>query len=280
MHSNKKMQHQIGVDEFLLTSSETDIEKFLLNVFPQNWSGIAARIIESGATFSHTKCPWAPRLSQIPATKKQGLYDSESRLKTIIYKVHDCIHQLWGLPNPGNKSIEEKYYYKRSQMCGEVAVLTLAEFVYAKWIYDAFPTLRGMIEKRNAVPMLSTHLNGKSTQQIAMRLDDLLHKKSRPLWVREDKIATAFVDDYVPMLEKDRELIDLCWASMNSEYIESLQNAPSATFSNELDGLELTLWMISDFEHMMTSTPKIDHALKRFNTQRRSEIKFPNDWPV
>lgn len=123
-------------------------------------------------------------------------------MKSVIFRVHDFLHQLWGLPHPENFSEEEFYYFKRAQMCGEMAVLTLTEFVYCKWLYSAYPEASRFLLERNALQMLQGPLAGKSTLEIALRLDELLHKKIRPRWVREHRYSMAFCDDYVPMLGK------------------------------------------------------------------------------
>jgi hypothetical protein len=45
-----------------------------------------------------------------------------------------------------------------------------------------------------------------------------------------------------------------------------------------LDGLELTQWMISDFEHLLVTTPVVDQALCDFNMERRGRLVFPEGW--
>jgi hypothetical protein len=258
-------------------ANTTNITQFLEIAFPPEWKGIAARILETGVTMSDAPCKWAPRWSQIPPTKRYGDGTLQTHAKSIIFRVHDCLHQLWGLPHPGDFSEEDFYYYKRGQMCGEVAVLTITEFVYAKWLYDTVPELREMIWHRNALPLLEGPLKGKSLEQLAMRLDGLLHKKIRPRWVRENPWATNFCDDYVPMLEKDRAQIDINWEAMKRMNWKP-DGIPKARFGRNLDGLELTVWMIHDFEHLLSSHPEPDWALVRFNRERRRNIILPAGW--
>lgn len=270
---------------FLSAADTTDIETFLARAFPPEWKGVAARILETGVTMSGEPCNWAPRWSPIPPTVRTDKAGNEdiTRLKSIIFRVHDCLHQLWGLPHPGTDFTKDDfYYYKRAQMCGEVAVLTITEFVFCKWVYDTYPTLQYHLWSRQALPMLETHLKGKSLLQIVMRMDDLLHKKSRPRWVREDPIASAFCDDYVQMLQTDRDMIDICWEVMkeNPEFVRSLYQMPKARFGRDLDGLELTIWMVEDFEHLLSSATVPDYGLIAFNRERRSKIQFPEGWPV
>ncbi len=268
----------------LLSAYEVfEIEEFLRLALPPHWGGIRARILETGATMTASSCKWAPRWSQIPATKRVGRCDDESRMRSIIYRVHDCLHQLWGLPHPGSLDSEDDYhYYKRAQMCGEITVLTLCEFVYAKWLYDSFPELGSWIEGRCAVRMLEKDLSGKSILQLAYRLDEFLHKGRMPRWVREDEHASAFAEYYIPMLAGDRDTIDKCWAAMQAEpsWIDTaLTDAPKARFADSLNGMELIAWMVADFEHLLWSSPEPDLALVRWNQARRAKIVLPAGWP-
>ncbi len=279
------------VDNFRSAFHTRDIEEFLALIFPPTWKSIAARIIETGATFSNEPTKWAPRWTQIsPTVRGKSIVDqlenpirSVDRLTTMhvkscIYRAHDCIHQLWGLPIPNDFSEEEFYGYKRAQMCGEVAVLTLTEFLLCNHIYESSdPTIRKIILGRNAIPMLHGPLAGKGILQIASRLDGLLHKKIKPHWVRGDVNALRFVDDYVPMLEHDRREIDKNWALMKKLKWKPL-GAPFTRYSSDLDGLELTQWMIQDFLHLMDTDDKIDVALTEFNKDRRSKIVLPELW--
>jgi hypothetical protein len=255
-----------------------DIERFLSLMFPSSWDGVAARIIESGVEISHELCPWAPRWSFIPPTVRKGKSDLETHVKSCMFRVHDCLHQLWGLPTPSPTFTEDEFYlYKRSQMCGEVAVLTLTEFVFADHLYEHHEKLRPLLWSRNAIPMAKGPLKGKTTLQIAHRIDGLLHKKLRPRWVRECSEAVAFVDDYVPMLERDREDIDHNWGIMKAAgWVPT--GAPNARYSRDLDGLELTSWMITDFYHLMDTDPVVDEALRDFNRSRRRPIRLPAGW--
>ncbi len=255
-----------------------DIKYFLDILFPAEWKSIAARIIESGAEFSSDMCAWAPKWSKIPPTVKKGNSELEIAVKSCIYRIHDCIHQLWGLPIPGeNFSQEDFYSYKRAQMCGEVAVLTLTEFAFAKHFMTMFPNIKEFIMKRNAIPMMNGPLAGKNILQIALRLDSLLHKKICPKWVRDMPEAMAFVNDYVPMLESDRNTIDHNWKIMKDLNWRPI-NAPNSRYSLNLDGLELTSWMINDFFHLMDTDSVIDEGLQKFNKERREKIILPNGW--
>lgn len=263
---------------FIEASQTRDIEKFLALVFPSTWSGIAARVIESGAEISDVMCPWAPKWSKIPPTVRKGNSELETAVKSCIFRVHDCLHQLWGLPLPSESFSEENFYlYKRAQMCGEVAVLTLTEFEFCKHLYFNYPELQSLIKRRNAIPMILGPLQGKNTLQIALRMDDLLHKKSRPKWVRDCPEATAFIDDYVPMLEYDRNDIDHNWNIMKKLNWRPV-TAPNTTYNTNLDGLELTTWMIDDFYHLMQTDCDIDVPLRNFNRERRSKIILPENW--
>lgn len=266
-------------DPFVEAFETRDIEHFLKLVFPPTWQGIAARIVESGATFSKDMCSWAPRWSKIPPTVRTGRTPLETAVKSCIYRVHDCIHQLWGSPLPSERLDQDDFYeFKRAVMCGEVAVLTLTEFDFAGYWYDQNDALEDMLYDRNAIPMLKGPLAGKSTLQIAQRLDDLLHKKSRPRWVREMPSAVAFVEDYVPMLEFDRVNIDHNWRLMKEANNWRPLTAPNSRYSPQLDGLELTQWMITDFFHLRDTDAVVDEPLRDFNRKRREGIVLPAGW--
>lgn len=256
----------------------TDIEEFLGLVFPRTWAPITARILESGVEFSPELCPWAPRWSRVSHTVRHGNNSDEDAVKSTIYRVHDCIHQLWGLPIPTSTySEEDRYLFKRAGMCGEVAVLTLTEFVFCKHLYETYPELRELLRRRNAIPLMETSLAGKTPVQIAMRLDGLLHKKVRPKWVRDDSIATAFCDDYVPMLEGDRAGFDTNWQAMvDANWLP--EGAPNSRYARDLDGLELTIWLVQDFYHQMNTDAQVDRALQAFNQARRRSIQLPPGW--
>jgi len=49
-------------------------------------------------------------------------------------------------------------------------------------------------------------------------------------------------------------------------------------YSENLDGLELTLWMITDFMHLLNTDHVVDGELARFNKERRSGIILPDGW--
>lgn len=253
-------------------------KEFLDLMFPVEWEAIKARIIETGVTMSQENTDWAPRISPVSPTMRYGKEEHISHVKSCIFRTHDFIHQLWGLPLPSAEFTEDDFYvYKRANMCGEVAVLTLTEFVFVPFIYDNYPEVQKFLKTRNAIPMLEGPLSGLSTERIAARLDGLLHKKIRPKWVREHQASMDFCDDYVPMLEKDRQLVNHNWKIMKETGFRA-EGAPNARYSLDSDGLELTQWMITDFFHQMDTGKDIDKSLAEFNRQRRSTIEFPCGW--
>lgn len=259
-----------------------DLEKFMDMIFPDEWAPIKARIIESGATLGETE-KFAPRWSTIPFTQrisKNGIPE-ESYLKSIIFRVHDCLHQLWGLPVPQTFDEEERMHFKRMWMCAEVAVLTIIEFFYCQWLYDTQPHCRAFLEQRNTLLFKNTtELRNKTMQQTAARLDELLHKKTMPKWVRENKYGPIFCADFVPMLETDRVNNDHNWKILVAQEDKSyLQRLPNQRYSSKLDGLEFTLGMIADFEHIIGFTgDTIDHELAKFNASRRQSVNLPDTW--
>ena len=264
-------------DTFREAFETRDLATFLRLVFPPEWAPLAARILESGASMSDTCVPWAPRWSPISPTVRKGSTPLHTAVKSALYRAHDAIHQLWGLPVPSEAmTLADFVIYKRAQMCGEVAVLTLTEFYLAETIAFRFPELREFLNTRNALPLLHGPLRGKSPAQVAARLDELLHKQLTPLWVRDSPVALAFVAKYVPMLRKDRELIDQNWKLMQQANWRP-QGAPNARYG-DLSGLELTTWMINDFFHLADTDSVVDAALAEFNAHRRARIQLPKGW--
>lgn len=267
--------------DFQKAMEETDLHAFLLEVFPDEWSPIVARIIESGAEFGHTD-KFAPRWSPIPFTIRTSKRENylETALKSVIFRVHDCIHQLWGLPIPKKFDEDSKYMFKRMWMCAEVATLTITEFIYCQWLFDTQTELRGLLKDRNTLLFkATTELSRKTPVQLAARLDQLLHKKIRPKWVRDNEHAMIFLDDYVPMLEQDRHNIDYNWDLLcnqkDKKYLDAL---PNQRYSSTFDGLELTQWMVSDFYHLLNTDEDIDRGLAEFNRKRRQNVTLPDTW--
>lgn len=144
------------------------------------------------------------------------------------------------------------------------------------------PELRAWIDGRCAVPMALGVLRGKSPLQIALRVEELLHKKWIARWAREDAATMAWVGYYTPMLQHDRDMIDRCWTAMKEEpaWIHTgLAGAPKARFDCALSSLELTCWMVADFEHNLSTAPEPDRALVEWNRARRARITLPAGWP-
>lgn len=268
----------ITSEQAFMEAFETrSITTFMRIVFPPEWASIAARIIESGATMSEDVVPWAPRWTPVSPTKRYGDSDHETRVKSCIYRAHDCLHNLWGLPVPTDFSDESRRLYKRAQMCGEVSVLGLTEFALCESMLRRWPDLAPILIKRNALPLLHGPLARLSLAQLVGRLDRLLHAKLRPRWVRENHEATAFVDDYVPMLEEDRRLVDHNWELMKrTKWLPG--PLPNARYSDHMDGSELTAWMIEDFEHLLSTDAVVDEPLAEFNRDRRSHVRLPEGW--
>lgn len=160
-----------------------DVVEFMDEVFPPSWDGIKARIIETGVKFVDNDpstekfaLGWSFITPVIRRSKRGD--ERETWFKSIIFRVHDVLHQLFSLFVPQTWEDEELYQLKRMWMCAEVAVLTLTEFVYCQWLYDTQPHLREYLEHRNTLLFKNTtQLAGKSTQDIASCLDQLLHLK-------------------------------------------------------------------------------------------------------
>lgn len=262
----------------IVAAAETeDLETFLRLVFPPTWGGIIRMIVESGAWMAPSPIAWAPRWSAIPMVVKKGRTPEIAAVKSVLYRTHDALHQLWGLPIPHTYSEDEYYLYKRAQMCGEVAVLCISEMLLGEWIANQCPSVREYIETRRAVPMRRNLFAHLSLREIGARMDGVLHRHLRPRWLRENKDASAFADYYVPMLEWDRREVDHNWTLLRSAQLD-LDFAPTTRYSAKLDGQELTVWMLEDFEHLLRTGDEIDRHLARFNFERRQKIRLPQGW--
>ena len=252
---------------------------FMDSLFPYNWGGVKARIIETGVKLSKVPQPWLIGVSDINLTVKSGNTYIQTLVRSCLFTAHDCFHNLWGLPFIDNFSKNSLNIFKKAQMSGEVAVLCVTEFILAKQLQKKHPELTYIIGQRNAVPMIS---NGEvlyqlSPRDLAGRLDEILHAKMNQLWVRESKTASAFFDDYVPMLQRDRDNIDENWDIMKREnFIPN--GLPNVRYSKNMSGSQLTQWMIDDFMHLRSSDEHIDYDLAEFNHKRRAAMKVPSDW--
>jgi hypothetical protein len=283
--------------DFIKAAECTDLQEFMYMVFPEEWYPIVARIIETGAEFSQIN-DFTPRWTGIPLTVRKGDSSVETAMKTVIFRVHDCLHQLWGIPVPINFDEETRSRTKCMWMCSEIAVLTLNEFFYCQWLYDTQPAIRDLLEKRNTLLFKRTSdLCYKSMTQTAARIDELIHgiaasylaaktKQEKiavlPTWVKDNPYGVEFCRDYIPMLEMDRKNINHNWnllKSMSPQELERLRKLPNQRYSNKLNGLELTIGMIQDFEHLLTfSGTEIDTELAHFNKQRRKDSIMPETW--
>lgn len=142
-----------------------DVAEFMALVFPPHWKAIRARIIETGVQFTDNEqekfaLGWSP----IPLTmrySKRGV-ERETWFKSVIFRVHDVLHQLFSLFVPSDWSDEEELSsLKRMWMCAEVTVLTLTEFVYCQWLFDTQPHLREFLEHRNTLVFKNSTQLGK-----------------------------------------------------------------------------------------------------------------------
>lgn len=263
-----------------------NVAEFMDLVFPSSWGGIKARILETGVMFEEgdpNEEKFALGWSFIRPTMRLSKRENEREtwFKSIIFRVHDVLHQLFSLFVPSRWDDEEELrHLKRMWMCAEVAVLTLTEFVWCQWLYDTQPHLREFLEHRNTLLFKNTtQLAEKTPKEIASVLDQLLHLKARPKWVTENPHGLEFLRDFVPMLQVDRVNIDynfeLLIAQRDKEY---LKHMPRPCYGKELDGRELTVWMIKYFELMKNTGDTVDEELATFNRERRSKLNLPDGW--
>lgn len=236
--------------------------------FPPSWGGLAARILETGVDYKFNSTSWMPRVSSIPYTVKTSKRNQvENDLASVFFRVHDCIHQLWGVPWHSN----DRSYYKRVQMAGEVAVLGLTEFYFGGLLWDTCPELRELIEARGAVPIFQNFLR-KDIESAVIRIDLWLHRMVDPENPTQGHID--WIKDYRQMLNDDRDYIDQNWELMTSLSWKPT-GAPTCPIPQHLDGMEVSLWMVRDFLHQLKTTPLVDQGLVEFNRSRRNKIILP-----
>ncbi len=99
---------------FYLAFKSVLLQDFMSHIFPLNWKGVTARIIETGVKFSDDPNePWLIGVSDIQKTKKTGTTYMESLIKSVLFTSHDCFHQLWGLPYIENFDDKDFNFFKR-----------------------------------------------------------------------------------------------------------------------------------------------------------------------
>jgi hypothetical protein len=253
-----------------------DIEVFIAHALPPAWTGVAARILESGVTLTATPGPWCPGWTPVPLTLRGQGEDRWTQItRSVMYRVHDCLHNLWPQPHP---TADGRRAYKRIQLAGEVAVLTITEFAYGEWLWDTFPVLRRVVEPRVAVGLRKGLFRHLTLEQIAHRAADILHMGKDYAWARESPEVQSWVDYYRPMLAADRAMADRCWAAIERTGWQPPPDAPNTRIGPDFTGRETTAWMIQDFEHHIRSHAAPDWGLVRLNRARRAGILLPEDW--
>lgn len=263
----------------ILRAFETDdIEAFLSLALPPSWKGVASRILESGGTMRAEPGPWCPGWTPVPLTLRGEGEDRPTQVaRSVMYRVHDCLHNLWPQPHP-SRTEEGRVAYKRVQMAGEVAVLTLTEFAYGQWLFDTYPELRDAIGPRVAVGLRKGLFRHLTLEQIAHRIADILHMGKEYAWARENPEVRAWVEYYGPMLAADRALVDRCWEAIDKGGWQPPADAPSARTGMGLTGRETTAWMVQDFHHLIRSDAEPDWGLVQLNRARRASIQLPGSW--
>lgn len=119
----------------------------------------------------------------------------------------------------------------------------------------------------------------KTPEDTASVLDQLLHLKVRPKWVTSNQFGRTFLDDYVPILQEDRENIDHnLWLLRNQADKSYLEHMPNPCYGTHLDGRELTVWMIRYFHILLDTGERPDMSLAKFNSERRARINLPDTW--
>lgn len=258
--------------------SETLLE-FMKELYPVNWGGICARIIETGVSFTEEDEPWLIGVSDIQKTVRKGNTYVESILKSVLFMAHDTFHNLWGLPYIKDFDLNNQEFFMKAQMCGEIAVLTVTEFILAKQIKKRHKELGSLIDKRNAVPMMNygEELYHLSPRDLATRLESILKDGKYQKWIYNTDTGMNFFNDYIPMLQKDIRNILQNWDTMKR--YNFIPNALcNNRYNSNMSSSELTQWMLDDFMHQRNSDGNIDYELSEFNRNRRKRMVVPTEW--
>jgi hypothetical protein len=259
-----------------------DLEIFMNLMFPKSWKPVIYTILESGAIMSKDNCHWAPKWSMVPPTIRGNLQENEldCMVRSCIFRVHDCIHNLWGLHMPGNMYSElDRINYKKSQMAGEIAVLGITEFVYCRHLLDMHPSLHKIIIERDAIKMTQGVMKNGSLDSIVLKLNQILYENIYPSWINSDVNTLNFINYYRPMLERDRQGVDNNWEILKiNRQIQN--NCSDDKYDNTLTGGELSLWMCRNFNMILNDKSKklSSNVVEKNRMLRNASNVFPDNW--
>jgi len=274
------------ISERFYYAYETDCILTFCNIMMgPSWSGIVARIMENGAQFNkHNKIDWLPGWSSISMTKKiSKTNDSDEAIfKSLVYRFHDIIHNIWVFPNLKITSPKDEFLYKKIQMAGEVATLTITEFFWLSNLHREVPyKWKVFIEKRNAHKIYGVPIK----EEIIYDVGDYVS-----LMVGEGSIKGAFsgtasedfASDYFRMLEEDRSMIDenLSLIKMNNWSPSANKFYIPSRYDYDISEKKLVRSMLRNFmKYFENKRTSFNNSLRFSNLNRRYAMNpFPSGW--
>jgi hypothetical protein len=253
---------------------------------PIQWSGVYSKIIENGASFGYNKkIDWLPGWSDISTTEKLSKKSDldEAIFKSVVYRFHDVIHNIWIFPNIAIKDEHDAALYKKIQMAGEIATLAVTEFFWLSNLYYDISSdkYKEFIRKRNAQKIFGAKIKRMSIYSVAKHISLMAGEGSRE-GSFSGTICEDFASDYFRMLEEDRNMIDTNtflikkdgWSPSSQElYIppeKDYESSEEAMIRRMLTYF-MKLYKNPNFEH--------NKNLRRLNLERKSKMnQFPIGW--
>jgi len=160
--------------------------------------------------------------------------------------MHDLFHQISPVEVSGKYDEDSRVQFKKSSMCGEVAVLYLTEFRYAEALAEAKPEWEEDIRERKSLPLLDL-MRRKGVlaweDQVAC-LDNLLYGDSFFPFLQGEPEVKDFIEDYWSMFERDRGFLDHNWELLKGDKWEPKR---VISYDPTLNHLELTKHMVKIF---------------------------------
>jgi len=171
------------------------------------WRSLFHAILNSGVRFTTSpKVKWLAGYSNVPLTVKSD------PVKEHFYIMHDLFHQLFPVQCTGSYEEKDRVMFKRSSMAGEVAVLYLTEFMYARDLAAAKPEWAGRIHDRLSLPMMDNFEDHwKKDYRMMSILDNLIYEEVRYPYLRGYPSVEKWLAHYWHMLAMDRHFLDVNW---------------------------------------------------------------------
>jgi hypothetical protein len=272
-------------EDFKKAYNTKDVFEFCNIIMPE-WRGVVTKILENGTEFnSFEKSDWLPGWSSISLSKRLSKINviDDMIFKSVVYRFHDIIHNLWIFPNLKISNVEDELLYKKIQMAGEVTTLVITEFFWLCNLFDKIESdkYKQYIEKRNAYKIYGKEIKNISIHEIGDYVSLMVGEGSKKDAFK-NTLSEDFADDYYRMLENDRVMID-----KNIKIIKKQNWTPAndnfyvpQKFMYDISEKDLVRFMLSEFMDLYEN-PKhnFNYANRNENLVRRRNMnKFPSGW--